>query len=333
MAVALPVLLGAAVATAQEIVVRALTEYGEPLARGEVSLRPPTGPVIVVPIGWMGTGTLDRDELRAWTTYRVEMNDRDGTLLYRHAAWNFDPRTTEPDFDPELMMNRIAPTLQVQGLDDEGLEVTMLRAPNPKYLEQLQINAERRSLVDLLRRPSFVGGIALTRMFGNFGEDEDFGVLDAKLGISLWGAYRFGYSPEATVDEWTSFRQLVFGYAQNRYTTEQILSPGSESNVAFHRFHAGYGVGRMRNDTHLSVDAVASLGGIYDGINTLSYLDRQYGLFGLGLRGSIIQGIVTGNVDVGLSAQFALLYYPADDLAEDHWYGLAPSVSLGAVIF
>ena len=39
-----------------------------------------------------------------------------------------------------------------------------------------------------------------------------------------------------------------------------------------------------------------------------------------------------GGVDVGLMGQGGLMYYPADNQDNDHWYGLAPSLAIGLVV-
>ncbi len=102
----------------------------------------------------------------------------------------------------------------------------------------------------------------------------------------------------------------------------------------FHRAWLAYGLGRLGHRWQASVSIAAAYGGILDGSTVLDVGDRHYSMAGFGLQGRGIWQFLGGrSLALGLLGQFEVMYYPVDTVDMDHWYGWAPSASLGLVIF
>ncbi len=174
---------------------------------------------------------------------------------------------------------------------------------------------------------------------GKFGTDAEAlgGVDDVRPGISLSGIWRFHYPRrEPERDNWVSFREWGLTYAQNRYEVWEIVAPGRRSDVTFHRLQMRLGVGRMSQSyaTHWSAGAQVAFSGVYDGSRLLRYQERYYNRFGAGAYFSVLRRFCeVGRVDVALRMKAETLYYFADQGPDDFWFGLAPAVSVGLVVF
>ena len=85
---------------------------------------------------------------------------------------------------------------------------------------------------------------------------------------------------------------------------------------------------------HFAGGPAVSWGGIYDGSTPLEYMDRSFGMIGFGAQGKVIRRVAHAmGKDWGLHAQLELMYYAADRGENDFWYGLAPSLSMGVIIY
>jgi len=86
--------------------------------------------------------------------------------------------------------------------------------------------------------------------------------------------------------------------------------------------------------SHWSLGVSAAYGGLYDGTAVLKYVNKDYRRGGIGCKASALQRLFkVGRVDVGISSQLELMYYFADSGPDDYWFGVAPSASIGLVVF
>lgn len=310
--------------------------------QGEIEFCTPSGRCIYADIqpGFPGNFYLPSKELHADTLYTVMIYDPQVKVLWEMKDWVFEPLKYDPRWNRWLNVDkfRIYPRFFVH--PDRKMTFAIDTTLNPEWERLMgQVNgyAGPDSLPDF---PRFLlaaqGHLALG---GRFDSDPQAagGVLAVKPGFGLTGLLRFDY-PQRRLkrDHWASFREIGFGYAQNRYETMEVITPGRRSDVIFHRAWLSAGIGRVNQEmtTHWSVAGALAWGGIYDGPEILKYLDRTYRLFGVGAQARAVQSFWnTDRADVGLILQTELMYYFADEGENDFWYGWAPSVSAGLVVY
>lgn len=258
---------------------------------------------------------------------------------YEMHNWVYSPKDYDPSYDRIVELDKFLIYPRFHGDAGGSMTFSLDTTLNPEWAKRKNISqfTGPDSLPDF---PRLIAGFQVPVMLGGkFKSDLSAlgGIRDVKPGLGLFGSYRFGYPrhlPER--DGWIFFHELTVAYQQNRYETLEIMTPGRVSDVIFHRLKVGYGLGKMSQSytSHWSVGVTAAVGGVYDGSEILKYLGRSYNRSGFGCRASWLQKtFTTGRMDVGVSLQLELMYYFADKIPDDYWYGMAPSASIGLVVF
>jgi hypothetical protein len=187
-----------------------------------------------------------------------------------------------------------------------------------------------------LARPRLVLSAYVPFMFGgHFGADPDAlsGVQDVSPGFGGSLGLRFGYRPYAGAGPAT-FREVGFAYALNRYTVRGADDPAASSDLTFHRATLTFGLGRRFARAEYSVALAVGYGGVYDGKERLSVGGRDYGMVGIGVQGRLAIRMVGGSSHgLAVLGLADLMYYAADASDDDHWYGLAPSLGAGVLVY
>ena len=270
-------------------------------------------------------------------TYRVSYEDSTGLIVCIMDGWQFRPEDYDQNFDSKQNVNKynLRPVFWNTGKthhsekNKSAMEFNVKRYRNPWWYDSLALSL-----------PKYFVAAQISFMFGsNWTTNEEAlgGVVGNSPGFHFVGAYRFGFPQISKVGgPVIYYREISVSYAFNRYDIDQANDPGSTADVQFHRITAAYSFGRMGHNlvNHFSLGPALSVGGIYDGSTPLEYMDRSYGMIGVGAQGKFIHQVVeTGWGNLGLHAQFELMHYPADRGENDFWYGLAPSFSLGVVFY
>jgi hypothetical protein len=269
--------------------------------------------------------------------YRVAYEDTIGQTVFLMDSWTFDSEEYELEYNTKQKVNKyqISPVFQDTGVAHPNeIPMTVMtyqvnRVQNPWWYETTTIST-----------PKFLLAAQASTMFGsNWTTNSDAlkGVVGQSLGFNFVGAYRFGYPDDQSVGKPViSFRELSVAYAFHGYEVNQALEPGQTADLTFHRVTAAFSFGRMSNslNRHYCFGPAISVGGILDGSNVLEYMNRTYRMVGFGAQGKyIIKVVHMLGIDLGLQGQLEIMYYPADNIENDFWYGLAPSFSLGATIY
>ncbi len=292
-----------------------------------------------IEIGFPGHFYMDTRNLVAGQAYEVRIYDRDVAVHFEMKDWTFRPQDFDPLFDPFVQAEKFLIYPRFQGQEDGGLVYRLDTTLNPVWAERK--HQPRYTGPDTLPDyPRLLTSAAVPVMLGGkFGTDLEAlgGIDDVRPGISLSGNWRFHFPrhpPER--DDWIGFREWGATYAQNRYEVYQIVAPGRRSDVTFHRFKFHFGFGRMTQSytTQWSMGAQIGLGGIYDGAALLRYDGRKYTRLGGGAYAELMKRVFEkGRVDIGLKLRTEVLYYLGDKGPDDFWFGLAPSFSLGLVVY
>ncbi len=299
---------------------------GGPLTSGVVLFCPQDAPCLEFPISPTGSISLDSSLLEPAGVYAVLIYGDDLAVRFATYGWVYGGDTTDPDAEPVL-----------RGVSAQQLEVVLPPPPPPPADPVAAAAADDDGQTEDF--PRFLGGVMVPFMLGGaFGTDADAlsGVTDVSPGFGVIGCYRFGYPVRRNLGRTSvTFQELSLAYAQNRYHLEPVQPSGAGSDLTFHRFYGTFGLGRQWQRSQGVLAAAASYGGIYDGSELLEYRDRSYGMFGLGLQGRYVWRMVGGNgrLALGLLGQVELMYYFADHGDNDHWYGWAPSASVGLMVF
>lgn len=310
--------------------------------KGEIEFCTPDGDCVFGTIepGFPGHFRLPSARLKPDTPYTIFVYDDAMTVLYEMRNWVFVPGDYDPDWDYGNKVEKFLVFPRFQAHQDRQLTFSIETTLNPEWQRLSDLNFVAGPPKEHSGYPEFMGAFHLPYMLGGkFGTDEFAagGVSKMKLGWGLAGYWRTDYPMHQIEREgWVSFRELGLTYAQNRYETLSVMTPGRRGDVTFHRVTVSYGLGMMNQTmtSQWSVSAALSAGGLYDGGELLKYLDRTYLLYGGGVQVRGIHGVFkTGRVDVGVVGQVDLIYYLGDEGLNDFWYGLAPSLSIGVVIF
>ena len=317
-------------------------ESGNFFPQGEIEFCTPSGRCIYADIqpGFPGNFYLPSEQLHADTLYTVMIYDPQVQVLWEMRDWVFEPQKYEVRWNRWLNADKflIFPRFFVHPGRRMTFEIdTALNPEWERLMGRVGGYAGPDSLPDYPRFLFAVQGPV--QLGGRFGSDPSAagGVSAVKPGIGLAGILRFGHPRRVLErDQWASFREVALGYAQNRYETLEVVTPGRRSDVLFHRAWLAAGYGRMNQEmtTQWSVAGALSWGGIYDGSEVLKYLGRTYRMFGPGIQARGVFSVwSTDRADVGLIGQAELMYYFADAGENDFWYGWAPSVSAGLVVY
>lgn len=316
--------------------IRVMHDDGTQMTGGEVEFFESGEFVMRSVIDADGYVELDRGKLQPGSTYTISVLNTDYDEIYVINNWLYDPGEFDPVWDEELGHNKyiLAPILQ--GLTDKGLSIKANRRDNPEWQE-----ANDRRIGKQKEGPQkYVVAVFLPFAFGRFGADENAlpGVPEVKPLFGLAVSYRHGFPSRPVANAWIRYREMTISYASNRYTTDQALDPGEQSDVTFHRASVSYGLGFLKSRSQMSAALALAYGGIYDKGSVITFLDREYSLFGVGLHCRyIFTALSTGGIDFGLMGQAELMYYPVGDHPagyedKDHWYGLAPTLAIGVVV-
>lgn len=308
---------------------------------GEVEFCTPDGDCVYADIenDFPGHFIIPSSRLEPGVAYSVLIYDLNVSVHFEMHNWVYMPKDYDQAFDRYVQLDKFLIYPRFHGGEDGGMTFHLDTTLNPEWAlrKNLPKYAGPDSLPDF---PKLVAGFQVPFMLGGkFTTDESAigGVDDVRPGIGVFGTLRFGYPDHMPPrGHWISFQELSFGYQQNRYETWEIVTPGRGSDVTFHRLKVSYALGQMSQGygTHWSAGVTAAFGGIYDGADVLKYLDRTYRRPGVGVKASGIHRIFkVGRVDIGVNGQVELMYYFADNGPDDYWFGMAPSASIGLVVF
>ncbi len=308
---------------------------------GEVEFCTPDGECLYADIenDFPGHFIMRSSQLQPGTAYTVRIYDLNVAVHFEMNNWVYVPREYDPAFDRFVETDKFLVYPRFQGNEDGGMIFRLDTTLNPEWAlrKNLPKYAGPDSTPDY---PELVAGFQVPFMLGGKFQTDNTaigGVDDVRPGIGIYGTLRFGYPDHLPPrDHWIFFQEVTFGYQQNRYETWEIITPGRRSDVTFHRVKLTYGMGQMSQSfgSHWSLGVTVAFGGLYDGTQMLKYVGRDYRRKGLGCRASALQRIFeVGRVDVGVSGQLELMYYFADNGPDDYWFGVAPSASIGLVVF
>ena len=289
--------------------------------------------------GFPGHFYLNAQDLVPDRTYTVMIYTMDVQVIYEVRDWEFIPADYDRGWDKVLNCEKFLIFPQFHGDPKGRLSFKLDTTLNPVWEERAGEGFVIEE-ADPLRFPDFIFTVQVTSMLGGkFKSDTNAagGVISVSPGWQLSGTWRHAYPQRHAWDEgWVTCRELTLTYAQNRYETLEIMTPGRISDVTFHRVNLAYGFARMNQSqiNHYGIAAVLSVGGIYDGSEKLQYLERTYGLYGLGVQAHYRKMFLSGGgLEVGAVVEAGAIYYPVDAEDDDFWFGLAPTISLGVVVF
>lgn len=312
--------------------IRVLGADGKPLQAGEVEIFQSETFVTRSKIDKDGYFELDHAKLEGGDAYRVSVLDANLAEVYAMDGWVYNSDDFDAVLDPAVGVNKYDLAISLQGAQNASMSLAVDRRVNEDWKRAVSpaetVAATDEGGVDL---PKYVANASVVFVSGNFGADEDAlaGIPEADPGFSLSLGFRYGYPALTDANTWAKYREVTVAYAQNRYTTNNAHNT-EQSDVAYHRGTVAYGIGRMKAKHDMSVALAIDVGGIYDGSEKLEFGEREYGLFGFGVRGRYIFRLAS---HLGLSGDIDLMYYPADSQDDDHWYGLAPSIAIGAAVY
>jgi len=308
---------------------------------GEVEFCTPDGNCLYADIeeDFPGHFIIRSETLEPGTAYTVRIYDSQVAVHFEMKNWVYTPQDYDQSYDYIIEADKFLVYPRFHGNAEGEMVFRLDTTLNPEWAKRKNISqfAGPDTMPDF---PRLIAGFQIPVMLGGkFKTDETAigGVDDVRPGIGISGSYRFGYPDHLPKrGHWIFFQELTVAYQQNRYETWEIITPGRRSDVTFHRLKFSYGVGQMTQSyaSHWSVGITAAIGGMYDGPEMLKYLGRSYKRSGFGGKASWLQRIFTvGRVDVGVSVQAEVMYYFADNISDDYWFGMAPSASIGLVVF
>jgi hypothetical protein len=314
---------------------------GKFFPHGEVELCLHGGNCVYADIdrGYPGQFIVPGEKLVPNGLYQVLVYDPDVDVVYEMRDWRYDPADFDPGYDILLDADKFNVYAQFRGKAGGGLTFEVANTLNPAWEER----AGRLRIVaadSLLLVPRLVGRAVVPFMLGGHFKDDTEAAggvngVDPGLGVAL--AWRSHYPHRIdTTERWLPFHEVTLAWDGNRYRTDQVLAPGRESDVFFHRLTVGYGIGRLSpaGDTQVSLSVVAGAGAVLDGTELLRYRGREYRMFGAGARLVAIREVAAGRgVRIGLCGVVEAMRWWAQPVETDHWYGLAPSAALGVAFY
>lgn len=289
--------------------------------------------------GFPGHFYVNAKDLVPGGVYTVMIYTRNVRVIYEMRDWQFVAEDYDRGWDKVLNCEKFLIFPQFRGDPDGRMDFRLDTTLNPVW-EQRAGEGLIIEEPDPLRFPDFIFAAQANAMLGGrFKSDTNAagGVISVATGWQVTGTWRHGYPQRHAWDEgWVTCRELSLTYAQNRYDTAEVVTPGRVSDVIFHRLNLGYGMSRMNQSqvNHYGVAAIVSVGGIFDGGKKLQYLDRRYGLIGVGVQAHYRKMLLSGGgLEVGAVLEAGAIYYPSQADDNDFWFGVAPSASLGVVVF
>jgi len=314
---------------------------GEFIPIGEVEFCLNGGGCIYADIerGFPGHFYLNSKDLVPEQTYTVMIYTMDVQVIYEIRDWEFIPADYDRGWDKVLNCEKFLIFPQFRGDPGARMSFKVDTTLNPVWEERAGEGFVIEE-ADPLKFPDFIFTAQVNTILGEkFTSDTSAagGVISVSAGWQASGTWRHAYPRRHAWDEgWVTCRELTVTYAQNRYETMEIITPGRISDVTYHRVNIAYGLARMNQVqiNHYGISALLSLGGIYDGAKKLEFNGRSYGLYGVGLQARYMRMLLSGGgLEVGGVIEASAIYYPTDAADDDFWYGLAPTVSLGVVVF
>ena len=289
--------------------------------------------------GFPGHFYVNSKDLVPGRAYTVMIYTMDVQVIYEMRDWEYVPADYDRGWDKVLDCEKFLIYPQFHGDPEAGLSFKLDVTLNPVWEERAG-SAFTIEEPDPLKFPDVLATVQLVGQLGErFGSDTNAagGVISDSAGWQVGLTWRHGYPERHVWDEgWVTCRELTLSYAQNRYETASVMAPGRTGDVTFHRVELAYGLARMSQSqiNHYGIAGVLSYGGIYDGSEVLRYLERDYNLVGIGARAYFRRMFLSGGgIEVGGVVEAGAIYYAADAEDDDFWFGLAPTVSLGLVVF
>ena len=271
--------------------------------------------------------------------YQVIVYDPNVDIVYELRDWRYVPADFDAGWDPRLGVEKFSVFARFRGRPGGALEFAVARTLNPEWERRAGLApAGPDSLPDF---PRLAGRLVVpVQLGGAYGDGPSAagGVLSVDFGLGAALSWRghYGKAP-ASPAGWRRYREFTVAWDANRYTTAQVMRPGSESDVWFHRLTLGYGVGRLSptGDTQLGVSLVAGAGAVLDGTDTLRWLEREYRMFGAGVRLTACRQFTTGHgLRWGLCGVIEAINWWAKPVnGQDHWHGLAPVAAVGLMVY
>jgi hypothetical protein len=271
--------------------------------------------------------------------YQVLVYEPNLDIVYELRNWRYVPADFDAGWDPRLGVEKFSVYARFRGLPGGALEFAVARTLNPEWERRAGLApAGSDSLPDF---PRLAGRLVVpVQLGGAYGDGPDAagGVLSVDIGVGAALSWRGHYqqAPPSPAS-WRHYREFTVAWDANRYTTAQVMRPGNESDVWFHRLTLGYGAGRLSptGDTQLGVSFVAGVGAVLDGTDTLRWLEREYRMFGAGVRLTACRQFTTGyGLRWGLCGVFEAVNWWATPVnGQDHWHGLAPVAAVGLMVY
>ena len=289
--------------------------------------------------GHPGQFVVPRGKLVPDGLYQVIVYDPNVGIAYELRDWRYVAADFDAGWDPRLGVEKFTVFARFHGKPGGALAFAIARTLNPEWERRAGLaTAGPDSLAGF---PRLAGRLVVPLQLGGAyrdGPDAAGGVIsiDGGLGAAVsWRGRYHGALPSPGA--WRHYREFTVAWDANRYTTAQVMRPGTESDVWFHRLTLGYGMGRLSpvGDTQLGVSFVAGLGAVLDGTSTLRWLDREYRMFGAGVRLTACRQFTTGQgLRWGLCGVLEAVNWWATPVdGQDHWHGLAPVAAVGLMVY
>jgi hypothetical protein len=288
--------------------------------------------------GYPGQFSVPKAKLVPDGLYQVLVYDPDVDVVYEMRNWRYVAKDHDAGYDVRLGVEKFSIYARFRGNAGGGLDFEIANTLNPEWEKRAGMAPTGPdSLPDF---PRMAGRVTALFPYGDhYREDPEAagGVLavDVGLGVAMSWRSHLPTSVDATKRR-LPFREFTLAWDGNLYTTAEVLTPGRSSDVMFHRLTVAYGVGRSTpaGETQFSLSLVAGYGAVMDGTEVLSYVGRDYRMFGAGARLVYIRQVAAGRgARLGLCGVIEALHWWADPVGDDHWHGLAPSAALGVAFF
>jgi hypothetical protein len=310
----------ATVPSATILVIEVFDAGGEPMRGGAVAICPADEDCREFRIGPEGRVRVDAELLLVTNELTIVVYGVEGDARLAASGW------TLAATDRWLIRNRPERALgRLVGTDGMGLDLTFAAYAGPTAPP-----------TDHALPSSWTFGGGAVWIFGKHFADDETALMagvEVEPGLAVMLGRRLGVPDRWPVGEASvGFVEITLAYARNQYHVGGI-DGGDERDVGFHRLQLAVGPGRAWPAARITVQGVLGYGGIYDGTELLERRDRTYAMpsVGLAIQGS--RRIVTlAGRQLGIMARAAAVYHVADATDDDHWHGLAPSLTAGLAL-